>query len=396
MVAQQVLRIAICLSTAALASWPRPSSADDVRRTGEPVIIIDLRPTTAAQGRSLAALTRGLREDPRVRVTPKNKTGAQAPAWKAFVDRAGKALADLDCSQARTQSLAAITALATEHALGKPVREPLTRAYGIWLRCAEPADAQLIIQRLRNLGHQSAPKGVSPDEWNKAPAIDAQTGVIVAATDITTEPAGAKVFVDHKPVGTSPIKLALAPGRHLITAIAGSRGASERVDAKPPEGKLTIQLPPARPAVKSDPIAEAEQSWRGRSKALSATEVGKLLRATGKRVALIAVTSGQVQIWALPKDTRFARRVSAAPTNNPKYVAKLVNEWVQAEDGAGIDPSFPLLREDPNQRKDKKKGGRSTEWWVYAGVGAAVTFASILILADQFADDRQRIELTLP
>lgn len=143
------------------------------------------------------------------------------------------------------------------------------------------------------------------------------------------------------------------------------------------------------------PTLEAEQRWRAQNRVPKASDVGALLQKLGVRVALLIMPGNQVHIWALPKNTRFARRVSGAPVSDPGYVAKLVDEWAKAEQGTGPDPTIPLLRESAT-KSNKKKEKRGTRWWVYVGVGSAVTLASVLILADHFADDRQRIELTLP
>lgn len=177
----------------------------------------------------------------------------------------------------------------------------------------------------------------------------------------------------------------------MVTAISSGHGVSGIVTVGDKNASIALRIPEQSSA---SPTETSRQSWMSRRKAPSPGEVGKLLARLERRIALLIMPGGQVHIWALPSGTRFARRVSGAPANQPRYIAKLVREWVDSQNEGAPDPQVPLMREEPGAAG--KSGGRSTRWWVYSAVGAAVTVGAVIILADQFADDRQRIELTLP
>jgi hypothetical protein len=67
-------------------------------------------------------------------------------------------------------------------------------------------------------------------------SADAATGAAVNASghiDVQTQPAGARVLLDGKPAGDTPLKLDVSPGRHVLTLMSasGSVKRNVRVDA---------------------------------------------------------------------------------------------------------------------------------------------------------------------
>jgi len=385
MVPQQVLRRFVVVIGFLAAT---KASADPAYRAGEPVVIIDLGSEDAAtRSAQRATLNQALVADPRIWV---DREVAPTPPWQAHLARASKALGALDCKTARHEADRAVLALSSDHARGRQVRDPLTRAYAIVLRCGGDRDAEWVVARLRLLGHEQAPEGVDTELWNRVPTVDAEVGTAVVALTLTSKPEAAQLFLDYQPLGPAPQTTAVTPGPHIVSAISDERQRTLELEARgqTQSVELTLQVDKDQ----SSPAREAESTWRSRREPPSAGEVGRLLSVEGKRVALMIMPGGHVHIWALPAGTRFARRVSAAPLSDPDYVARLVDEWVRAQAGETQDLT-PLLRESPEDESKKKYG---SQWWVYATVGAAVTVAAIIVVADQFAADQQRIELTLP
>jgi len=385
MVPQQILRRTVLL-VGCLASTE--VGADERYPAGEPVVIVDLGTEDAAtRTAQRATLSQALVADPRVWV---DREVRSEPAWKAQLSRAAKALGALDCSTARREASGAVLSLSSAFARGGQVAEALTRAYAIVLRCGSPDDAGWVVPRLRSLGHERAPQGVDSDVWNRVPAVDAEVGTAVVALTMTSKPEGAALWLDYQAVGTAPLTTAVTPGPHIVSALTKDGEISVELGAQGKTQSVELIVPPR--IDHSSPAREAETTWRSQTRPPSPSDVGRLLSAEGKRIALLIMPGGHVHIWALPAGTRFARRVSAAPIADPDYVARLVDDWVRTQSGQTPD-LMPLMREDPN-RKDKKDDGN--QWWVYATVGAAVTAAAIIVVADQFATDHQRIELTLP
>ena len=142
-----------------------------------------------------------------------------------------------------------------------------------------------------------------------------------------------------------------------------------------------------------------------------------------------------VQIWALAPGERQARRVGTGQLARPESIAARIAARAAGWDetpahasgqsagpatgtssgqsahqsagqssgqssGAGPASGVPLLREgDVPQRYGSRPGGRRLArkpWWAYATIIGAVAATSLLILAADLGDDRQRIELRWP
>lgn len=135
-------------------------------------------------------------------------------------------------------------------------------------------------------------------------------------------PKGAKVFVDGKNVGTSPLMVDVAPGKRAIVVRQGAAefkaevvaGAGETHQIEP-----KFDLPPtqvaARPATTTAPLPvalEAERSWSLRVPAIVAGVLGGVFLGSG--AGLLAAANGQYN----------SLEAQCAPACNP-------NEWQGAK-----------------------------------------------------------------
>ena len=105
--------------------------------------------------------------------------------------------------------------------------------FGFWIACAVTVaviaflyiNADFITQTDRvprpvEAENQSAPVQPNPAEAVSVPAEVPDTTAAGVPTSITTDPAGAAIFIDGTYVGTSPLRaLALTDGRHLLSLL---------------------------------------------------------------------------------------------------------------------------------------------------------------------------------
>lgn len=80
-------------------------------------------------------------------------------------------------------------------------------------------------------------------------------GSIAALTEelpelvLSSQPAGATVQIDGRPVeGTTPMRVRLSPGAHLLQVAIGARQAAKTVDIVAGQNALLLELPPAAEA----------------------------------------------------------------------------------------------------------------------------------------------------
>ena len=92
----------------------------------------------------------------------------------------------------------------------------------------------------------------------------------------------------------------------------------------------------------------------------------------------------------LENHPRFPEGANITLAQLESSTAARVRTW---ERGAGPDPNTELLRESPSDRARKKK---PLAWWVYASIIGAVAVGTAIIIANETADDRQRIEVSFP
>jgi hypothetical protein len=455
-----------------------------------PVIMIDLRaveapPAGAGQeaGRTETRqqFTTALTRDGRLHLAPIDESLAAVLHGPA--DAAGRAAlasiqaesmariarADVlrrggDCRAALEAAVPAVAALAAEQAAvgsapeAAAVVHALAAAHGQVLACqhqlGDTDRALVAAQRLRDLGAGELPAGASAvvtgDVWRAYPPMDALGNAHIIDLAITTEPAGAQVWVDHRLAGTAPVTVAVAEGAHLIAAAGAERASSQHVEidrkALPPAPWGQAQVMNVHLALSPRVWpwqAEAAEVARWRStQTVDGAALGALLARLKVRFALVLVDAdarlvrsgvpgqqaGQiVQIWALAPGERQARRVGTGQLARPEAIAARVAARAAGWDetpahasgqsagpatgtssgqssgrssGAGPESGVPLLREgDVPHRYGSRPGGRRLArkpWWAYATIIGAVAATSLLILAADLGDDRQRIELRWP
>jgi PEGA domain len=457
---------------------------------GEPVIVVDLRAAgTAEREGTRYQLEEALSRDPRLRLAPLDpgltavlrgpaEVAERGPlaSFQAEIDRADALRADGDCKGALDAADAAIVGLAAEQAasaapdsvtgatgatgapgaatgatgatLGRAVTQSLEAAYGHALACAhdlgDTGRALVMAQRLRALGRTGAepPPGVSPELWRAYPAVDALGNNAIVELAITTEPAGAQVWLDHRPVGPAPVTVLVGEGAHLVAAAGEGRAASQRVQVSQAalprvawgQSQVMVVHLPLLPRAWAWHTEAAEVArWRSTG-TVDGAALGALLARLDVRFALVLVdadarllrsgapSAQAAQIWAVvgtePGDG-LAQRVGTGQLARPGAIAARVAARAAARDGAsgsavgasggtsggtsgqaGLDPGTPLLREGDVPRRFGSRPGEQRvarkPWWAYATIIGAVAATSLLILAADLGDDRQRIELRWP
>jgi hypothetical protein len=455
---------------------------------GEPVIVVDLRAAgTPEREGTRHQLEAALARDPRLRLAaldPGLTAVLRGPAeaaeraalisFQAEIDRADALRREGDCKGALDAADAAILGLAAEQAASMgpdsaagaaqaqaqpqstPAAAPaagiltqsLEAAYGHALACAhdlgDTGRALAMAQRLRALGRSDAepPPGVSPELWRAYPAVDALGNNAIVELAITTEPAGAQVWLDHRPIGTAPVTVHVGEGPHLIAAAGEGRAASQRLpvsQAALPRAAwgqsqvMVVHLPLVPRAWSWHAEAAAVARWRSTG-TVDAAALGALLARLDVHFALVLVdadarlvrsgapSAQAAQIWTLAPGSGAdagadqAQRVGTGQLARLDAIVARVAARAGAGDGAGdgasgttpgrvagragLDPGAPLLREsDVPRRFGSRPGGRRVArkpWWAYATIIGAVTATSLLILAADLGDDRQRIELRWP
>lgn len=435
---------------------------------GEPVIVVDLRAAgTAEREGTRHQLEAALARDARLRLAPLDpglvavlrgpaEATERAPltSWQAEIDRADALRHDGDCRGALDAADAAIAGLAAEQAasttpgntagpaLARAVTHSLEAAYGHALACArelgDTGRALAMAQRLRALGRSDAepPPGLSAELWRAYPAVDALGNGAIVELVITTEPAGAQVWLDHRQVGTAPVTVPVDEGAHLVAAAGADRAASQRLQVNQAalprvawgqSQVMVVHLPLAPRAWTWHAEAAAVARWRSAG-TVEAAALGALLARLEVRFALVLVdadarllrsgapSAQAAQIWALPSGDDQAQRVGTGQLARPDAIAARIAARIAAWAGtsagtpaatsagtrgeAGLQPGVPLLREDDVPRRFGSRPGERRvarkPWWAYATIIGAVAATSLLILAADLGDDRQRIELRWP
>jgi hypothetical protein len=396
--ARQVLRVAaglVALCAVVATAHAEPGDED--------IVVIELRPgDPAALRSSRAELIKELggiagiavRADAGLDAALAGEASDQdAIDVRAALDEAREAFGALDCARATAAADRAIDLLAGRQAAGLDDGAALRASWAYVLLCADrdgdTARAQRAAQRLRALGVvQATDAGLTDAVWKKYPEIDASTEALVEVP-ITTEPAGAAVFVDHLRLGTSPATAHLAPGEHLIAAGESARRASVRVQVGSKSTPVTVALVD-RTGTWSH-IAGLVAGWRAGATKASGESLASLMQALDVRFALVLAGKDTVQVWALGPDDTKARKVDDGSLSETMAIGSMVLDRVAAWDGNAPDPDRPLLRE--GDAADYKPKGTPQRWWVYAAiVGAVVVGTSVLYFQDA-ADDHQTITI---
>ncbi|HKE16594.1 MAG TPA: PEGA domain-containing protein [Kofleriaceae bacterium] len=398
-----------------------PPSPASVEGAADRVGVVDLargaaterRARRAAIEKQLAGVS-GVRpvDDPELRqalagesVDPQLESGRRALA------RAQAAFGALDCTHARGEADAALLALAAvqaasgEAGAANQVNDDLRRAHTIRFLCADQGGdrgaAQSAARALRALKAGDPPRGISDAVWSRYPAIDAAAGVQNGRLSVTTQPAGAAVWIDHAPAGKAPITVSLSEGEHLVAAGStdprSGGGVARRVTVATgwAPAQLALALP-ARAASRWRDVEERVAGWRRGTARPGAADVGQLCARAGLSRVVVIDGRGGIQVWVRAAGGEGARVAGSA--GRPEEIAALM---AGPRRGPGIDPSRPLLRETPEERaaiqvQKSGKRGKWQQWWVYAVVIGAAALGAGIVLGNDLGEDRQRIEITVP
>lgn len=418
MVSQQVLRVLArsrlrhgLTAAAIVAVVALPAAAAHAEDT----LLIDLRSGDAAKLKaSRDALRDGLAKVQNISVLSGGAMNAALRgetyeplihSGKASMTAAALAYGRLDCANASRAATQAIVSYAALQARKRNVRDELRRAYVYKLLCAnngKNADgARTAVARLRALGFTSAPQGVAEDVWTKYSApikppvpIPGSVPAPVPAAPATGEleikqPAGATVWIDHKPRGKAPLSVKLPVGEHVVAVVNGDGAAARLTKVKAGHTSIVMVVQSADP--KWEPIRASIAGWKTAGKVGSTTRMAEILRRLSVRFAFVMLP-GKVEVWGVQKFRRMARRLGEATRDRPVQLGGLVNDHASAWDGRSPDPSLPLLTE----KNTPKRGHKPQKWWVYASIIGAVAVGAAVIIANDASTDSQRIRLTFP
>ncbi len=377
----------------AVAAGPTPS---------ERVAVIDLGPAPLAEAAraelDAAIVGAGLQPatgdgvDAALAGVDVARDAAQLAAAMATAQRAFGALS---CSEVAPAAQQAIGIAAARQAAGLPVPE-LARAFTYLLLCADREGqidtAHAAAQQLRTLGATGSAQ-VPAALWTKYPAIDVVANRTLVPLDITTDAAGAAIWIDFRPAGVAPLHVVLPAGAHVIAAASGSRRgwAAGTAIAK----QKSLHVPLADATGPWGELAQRVASWRGQRP--DPDEIAWVLTRVPARLALVR-SGDTIEAWARAGAAEAPRSVgAAAPIDEaPRVLGRVVAE-VRAWTDRAPDPDQPLLVETGETRRARTdEAERPTKWWVYAAIaGAAVLAGGALYLHDN-ATDRQRVELRYP
>jgi len=365
---------------------------------GEPLVIIDLRPGDLLSRRAsrleVAASLGGVQglepvDDAELTAAlagePSDDAGRRAVA---ALDQAIAAHGRSDCTAARAAATTAVDGLTAAQAGGDPVGDALIQAHAIVLVCADGAGDHPAAQRaaawLRRLGTADPPPGVAEAVWSRYPAIDSagQRELVEITIDA---PAGARARIDHQPVGDAPATAVVAQGEHLFAAATGRGRASVRAMIEQEGARVSV--PVVEAASRWGNAAAMVRSWRDGSGSANALALGQLMAEVGVRVAVVLSGSDQLEAWGRGRKDATAHRITAGKTSRPFPVGSAIVAQVESWEGTTATTTV-VPRGDEAQPRQK--------WWVYAAILGAIGVAGTLILANDLADDRQRIEVRWP
>jgi hypothetical protein len=321
-----------------------------------------------------------------------------ALALSVAVAAAERAFGALACQDATPAARQAIGIAAARQAAGRPVPE-LPRAWAYVLLCADRDGqrdvAQQAADQLRALGGWP---DIPAAMWAKYPAVDAIAGRELIDLDVDADEPGAAIWIDFRPVGSSPVHVVVAAGEHVIAAAAGTRrgwaaGTLDRVRTQ-----KAVHVPLGDTAGPWSEVARRVAGWGG--KLPPADELAWLLERVHARIALIR-RGDRIEAWGQIGRSEPPHPIGgddgAAPLAEVGRVLGVIADRIGAWEAHAPDPDMPLLTEGGGlrgPRKDQAEGG--TKWWVYAALGGALAVGATIILVHDAASDRQRVELHYP
>ena len=410
MVAEQVLRKAVAAGALLLAAALAAPVARAERPRQVVIGVVDVGPGDRAARRArrtgLETALRGVQgiaapADVSLRVAlAGERHAAQLDGGRRSLEAARTAFGKPDCPGAERESAAALVSLAAAEAAGADVTAELRQAYVFQLLCADQradaASARAAAGALRGLGGAEPPEGVGEPVWSRYPAVDVTAGVRHVQLDVTTQPQGAAVWIDHAPVGRAPVSATVTEGEHLVAAAAPSGGAVA-VRAAGGAAPVALAIPAERARWRS--IEARVRGWQSRASRRDARGLAALLSSARLGYAVVIDERGRFTVWQ--RHGIAARQLGVAP--DALGIGALVQAAEQRRTSPGIDPDRPIMRETPEERaayleqkKSKGKGPSKQEWWVYAAIVGAIAVGAGVVLANDLADDHQNFEITFP
>ncbi|HRC55938.1 MAG TPA: hypothetical protein PKU97_08435 [Kofleriaceae bacterium] len=416
------------MSSSAVADTPPP-----------PVTVVELSGSGAAALRpALAQQGFAVMTSPELDAATSGVDGGQdLGVALAALAQARESFGALDCAAALTAAESAIAALAARGAAGIEVTGSLRAAWSYVLLCKDRAGevdgAMRAAALLRELLATPSTSPLTGDDaglaalFAKYPEVDVTANRDVLAVELTAEP-GAVFTVDHRPMGTSPVTIYVAAGRHLIAAAAGSRRAARWVDVA--SDTRALSLPLIEQDARLSRISERVAAWRSSGpdgpgvaaffEQLLAAAQGQSWNPSSFRSPLLVVlgatsTPSQIQLWASdgPGNPPTMTTI-AAPAGSPlgagsAVTLALIEALRQRHASWRDDLSLPtepqaqgaalVVKTNGDNRGDERSPSQRparTQWWVYAAIAGAVAMGGAVILANELAEDTQRVELRWP
>jgi hypothetical protein len=242
---------------------------------------------------------------------------------------------------------------------------------------------------LRRLQAGDPPPGISASLWQSYPEIDAATNVLMSQVTVEAR-TGAEVWIDHQRAGLAPVTVVVSEGAHLIAAATDDGAVAVWVDVSGTTSTHTLEMQVGSTGHLK--VRDTIAAWRSGKKA-TPKQLGALITSVGRRVGLVLAQEGKIEVWGVSKSGRPAQLLGSAA--RAIGVAAILQERVAVWDrGAAPDPDRELMRESPKgiKRADKKP----QKWWIYASIIGAVAIGTAIVIANEVADDRQRIEVSFP
>lgn len=307
----------------------------------------------------------------------------------------------LACPDAVTAAQTAIQIGAARQASGLAVPE-LPRAWTYVLLCADRAhDTPTALAAAANIRALGGSADVDAQLLARYPDVDALSNRETLEIEIKAEVPGADVYVDFVKAGTSPLKLVLATGPHIIAAGSGTRRGVVTGTVIRKQPVIDIPMPDQQGTWGT--VASRVAGWGG--KVPPPDELAFVLTAVKARAALVR-HGDTVEAWGQAGFGAKVRRLGGddgvRPLAEAAELVALVADRVQTWRDRAPDPDQPLLVESPAERAarlvDRGEGEKEepTRWWVYAAIGAALAAGAVIVYAHDTADDTQRVELHVP
>ncbi len=400
---ERVLQAAARLTVATIVtSIVALGMTEAVAAPRERVAVIDLGPEDPAIRQKLAAAIAAGGLEPVLGAGIEDALAGQSSEPDALqlavaVAEAQRAFGALDCKAAITASRTAIGIAAARQAAGIAVPE-LARGWTFLLLCADrdgDVDAAMTATaRLRAFGDR--PAEVPRDVWAKYPEVDTMLDHDRFPVEIKAEVDGAAIWIDFARAGTSPLKITLPAGEHVIAAASGTRRGWAAGTAVRTQASVAVPMPEQRGP--HPQLAAKIAGWGGTLP--PPAELGDVLVEVQARVAIVRV-GDRIEAWGHVGRSEAPYAIGGddgigSLADAPRLVAVLADR-AQTWNDRAPDPDRPLLVEDPKTRgKRKERVDEPTKWWVYAAILGAIGGGATLMLLHDTASNTQRVELHYP